>query len=758
MSSLPDVVAPNADSSSAPQFSSFFYGGVGEDWRWLPLPPGTEDVQEIRQNSPVLPEDLSVPKGTLSIMDIDPDSEIFISDDEVEPVDDMPINKAVMPPPYSFSPTVNTPGDPNEKYANVCIKARKCNNANHRTKGLFASGHSKESQQEEIKALAHIWTILNSTIKEKDKSLVCYLCKDNLSREFYELQAHVTYAHGHKLGTFYQKYDIFDTIKETVHKRKKHQTHTPPPIPLVCNTCHLVCNTPIELLIHSNVQHPALENALNYCPDCFVPLTSTSYALHWKDYHKATCCQMNFSSLTSYLNHRFRDHFSDVIVQVREGILKKMYETTKSNPIRTLWDPNMRTILSTNRYNSTMPGLYSQDFINIVRDVNSSDQPLHRILLPYENYTDLKNLHKDKWSALPYEEAILRDATLQHYLNIEMQKNLNKMSYTHANIFLDEISHTVKTLCSFCRDNTSHENKENCIDFATTTPESMDTNNMKLSAKKINSYAAILIGATSQSYGYLGKTKYPILNLSDYSRDIKYATGTANYANVIYNPSGRHIYIAQVVKDYFRIIRNVISMLSVRSHQLIFIEFFPFNTEDISKLDIFYQITSFINETLKVKKEFDCNIVVLPPIRRYKPDMTPTEYMHSHKVCQWASSILSAVCTKVNVPCFINSGEIVSVSNQLLNTGTWLGHEENENEPLYNSNGTSTRELKRRMARMMDQILSAWTHVIEECGHLRRFYLNNLVRGHYEYPIGDIVFSQHPQYDLSPAPGVDVVG
>jgi hypothetical protein len=79
-------------------------------------------------------------------------------------------------------------------------------------------------------------------------------------------------------------------------------------------------------------------------------------------------------------------------------------------------------------------------------------------------------------------------------------------------------------------------------------------------------------------------------------------------------------------------------------------------------------------------------------------------------------------------------GEITAVSFHNLLHGPWSFLPEHQDEFLFNSNGTTTREFRIRLGHLFDQLNIAWGRTIESTPHLKVIYSHNIQRGHFEYP------------------------
>ena len=68
-----------------------------------------------------------------------------------------------------------------------------------------------------------------------------------------------------------------------------------------------------------------------------------------------------------------------------------------------------------------------------------------------------------------------------------------------------------------------------------------------------------------------------------------------------------------------------------------------------------------------------------------------------------------------------------------VNQGPWSLGKGHYSEPVYNQNGTPTREFKRRFGILVDQIVSAWAKTIAQVPFLKLNYSNSVGNGFYKF-------------------------
>ena len=129
----------------------------------------------------------------------------------------------------------------------------------------------------------------------------------------------------------------------------------------------------------------------------------------------------------------------------------------------------------------------------------------------------------------------------------------------------------------------------------------------------------------------------------------------------------------------------------------IFVEFYILN--NLVPLDETYYklVSAFISRLLQIRRETEQTFIVLCPlIRRYSAN-TATSIQNNHiRNISLARNMLIALCWKCHIPVFDLQG-IVNSCQVKINPVEWSYNKRHNMEPLFNYDGTSTRELIRRI-------------------------------------------------------------
>jgi hypothetical protein len=283
------------------------------------------------------------------------------------------------------------------------------------------------------------------------------------------------------------------------------------------------------------------------------------------------------------------------------------------------------------------------------------------------------------------------------------------------------------------------DSRDRCMEYYSTSTKHHVLDTFSITAETVRNHPLILVGA--KVYTYCSNiSQYPVLNLSNVQKNLKYATGQVNGVPVIFQKNGRHL---RSFKTYFDTVRRVTKLLSPGNSNLILCEFFLLEPTE-NKADIFLQVLAYISELITIKRDTKANIVVLCPLSKHGYEESSEDYLYSYKSAAIAQSILTLVACKLYIPVLPLSGEITSISLQTLGYGPWSNKTDHYNEPLYNYRGTPTREFRRRFSQVTDKIAKAWALTISQIPFLRRNYEEQVSKGFYQFDSTDCPSSIDP--------------
>jgi hypothetical protein len=379
-----------------------------------------------------------------------------------------------------------------------------------------------------------------------------------------------------------------------------------------------------------------------------------------------------------------------------------------------------------------MPPLFSSEFLSLINNFSSNDSAVTKVLLPFSQAEVIRENIRDTWPTSKFSNALLRDLNLQENINVFLTENLKNLMYDHVDIFEKEQSILTSMGCNDCLDDLSHEDsKERCSDFFRSSSKLYKLENYEMNVSKFKSSPLVLIGGDTLNNGCY-KNKFPCLNLSDTSSNNLYPNGYSNGIPIIlgqeepFNDQFKF-------KNYMDYIGRVTSLPPQSNHNFFVVEFAPINPKS-NRLQILIDALSFINGIQKIKERNKCTIVVMPKLRKGVTSNVKAEQLINYTTHMEISYILTLVCTKFFVPVLPLFGEITAVSFHNLLQGPWSFLPEHQDEFLFNSNGTTTREFRIRLGHIFDQLNIAWGRTIESTPHLKVQYSHNIQRGHFEYP------------------------
>jgi hypothetical protein len=615
----------------------------------------------------------------------------------------------------------------------TCNSKHTCPKLIHQAQGIFADGHHSDQEKDDLEVLGHLLLIILTTPSAEGRDMYeCLRCPGLPVRNYGRMRSHLENTHGNLLGMVYHKYNSARQLKYLAQQRVN--LNHPPIIP-TCNVCFMDLGSSIEYIIHTHSCHPHLDKTASFCPECLQPLREISLASHRNLDHTFYCgtCRESFKSLENYLDHAIRLHFPAMLENLSTFTISDIKSNSNLRINHLPWENQWRNIPDPYvRSNDLMPDLYSTKFRQLVESVTPTDLPLYRTLMAYDNSEAVRQNQAGRWYPHEPDQLWWRDTQLQTNLSNFLCYSSTSITYKHQNIYEKEITQGEDS-CVACKDNYTHEDsRDRCMEYYSTFSKHHIMDTFSITAETVRNNPLILVGAKVYTY-CSNSSQYPVLNLSNVQKNLKYATGQTNGTPVIFQKNGRHI---RSFKSYFDTVRRVTKLLSPGNSSLILCEFFLLEpTED--KSDIYLQVLAYLSELITIKRDTKANILVLCPLPKHGYEDTSEDYLLSYKSAALAQSILTLVACKLYIPVLPLSGEITSISLQTLGFGPWSTKPDHVDEPLYNYRGTPTREFRRRFGLVTDKIAKAWALTISQIPFLRRNYEEQVSKGFFQFDPAD---------------------
>jgi hypothetical protein len=614
----------------------------------------------------------------------------------------------------------------------ICNGIDTCNDPQHLKSGVLTPTHNRDNT-EDCKLYNHILTLLCTTANSKQE-FSCIKCPEATNQPFNEIKLHIRNFHGIELGLFLNKAIINKSIHRLYQNRvSKDQDWEIDPIPLVCFHCGVKGLDRFDLFLHVTLEH-GVTCEKDYCPDCFAPILSGNLVGHVNDTHEASCnlCNKSFRSFNSLISHCLRKHFFFFMSNLSEEVRILILSSSKQNTIFTPYYNAVPAIYYNYVENDLMPPLFSSEFLSLINNFSPNDSAITKILLPFSQAEVIRENIRSTWPTSKFSNALLKDLNFQENINDFLTGNLKQLMYEHVDIYEKEQSLIPIMGCNDCLDDLSHEDsKERCSDFFKSSSKLYRLENYEMNVSKFKSSPLVLIGGDTLNNGCY-KNKYPCLNLSETSSSNLYPNGYSNGIPIIlgqeepFNDQFKF-------KNYMDYIGRVTSLPPQSNHNFFVVEFSPINPKS-SRLQILMDALCFIEGIQKIKERNKCTIVVMPKLRKGVTNNVKTDHLINYTTHMEISYIISLVCAKFFIPVLPLFGEITAVSFHNLLHGPWSFLPEHQDEFLFNSNGTTSREFRIRLGRLFDQLNMAWGRTIETTPHLKVKYMHNIQRGHFEYP------------------------
>ena len=145
---------------------------------------------------------------------------------------------------------------------------------------------------------------------------------------------------------------------------------------------------------------------------------------------------------------------------------------------------------------------------------------------------------------------------------------------------------------------------------------------------------------------------------------------------------------------------------------------------------------AFLAECERLRHKYFVTLCIVCPIGKYQSTMSKLDYLFDKQCAIVATGIMMALCKKINFPCIPLAGLVSSVARfPALNS--WSKLQEHREEYLWNEDGTPTRELLKRIGRVIDDVIVVHAKSIRNSGRYHQ-YLSQITsqqtkRHHYRY-------------------------
>jgi hypothetical protein len=537
---------------------------------------------------------------------------------------------------------------------------------------------------------------------------ICKLCPNSGRLEKgREALEHSSY-HAGELGNLVDPSSVIEALKKINLNDGSKES--------VCTLCYESFSTPIENYLHRVKTHSEETGGdiQGYiCEFCRNPLFNTSFEDHYHQHHFKSCCDIKLTSIGQQIFHDLQNHprHLEEVFGNQEVFVTFVY-LTLTKQIQLPWGNDIR--LFTVRCNQ----IWGPRKNNLPKPRTAKFREAYRIGPKQNAMEDVVVTQSLAWNI----EEIIKKADGEPLLSIiekivtqeigkaysEHNKNL---ILTNEHPFPREVFRPRSYLdfCSSCKTKADHrKSRGKCIvkkDLANVTREFLQRNTAD---SLINLNFGILIGVKNQLYGFSPSGPFHLLNLSANGWNVVYSTGQSHGEPVVYMSNGYHQQIGED-EDYFKHISKILDRLPAGYSKPVFLEFFLLSEEQGTEEQIECQVEAFVENLarLRVAQPY-LFIVIGPSINSDQALKTQAQYDEASRKLTTVEYILAAYCMKMQIPLILSQGIINSRPMIKEGRKVWTCYTQDEDEPLCDFMGNTTREFNRRFGTMVGLALEAY--------------------------------------------------
>ena len=360
--------------------------------------------------------------------------------------------------------------------------------------------------------------------------------------------------------------------------------------------------------------------------------------------------------------------------------------------------------------NSLMKSWHDKEFRNVYQQIPLYGSFLEAIYHKYNELALVKQYVSD-WSYSHVGPEMLRYAFwIDKIIRIltKFHADLPTANYIPSEEIIQERDYQGQ--CAYCKDDLDHRsNTLDCINANTSTPVAYRLKKQLLTESSIRQAKIILIGVLTRCFGRALNSTLSILNLSDTRKRVSYAYYYSLGQKSVLNEKRAKI---TIFSNYFMHLRQTFSLLPKGLTNPILIEFLLNHTDGTSE-NIYLQVTGFLSQLLELRKQYKFTIIVLGPIVKGTAKISYEHYLRIYRINHVATKILVYLGMKFLIPVMSMEGLITS---QLRNneSSNWTHLPGSKVEPLFNKNGSVTREFVHRWSKVLNKLENATSEVNAE--------------------------------------------
>jgi hypothetical protein len=388
--------------------------------------------------------------------------------------------------------------------------------------------------------------------------------------------------------------------------------------------------------------------------------------------------------------------------------MASLYELSSKNLPNLFWTPIIPQMLFPIYDNLSLPKLYTTEYFGIVYNrLRKVRNPYTDFMKPTNYPDEIHQYIKSRWIP-PGSDTMLmfKDITIQQKIDTVLCQQWESYTYKQQNIFKHEAEpkpgESDFLRCDVCLDSDPHTSSKDLCVYKAHVQRYPDAIWSEFKCIEFSSIAAFWISVAGYVTEYVPHTVVDILNLSSSNKKMMIHTGYSFGNRCVLRARGTHLFRFSCYREY---LERVLSALPAQTHAPVFINTIYEQEHLESEYQMMTMAHAFVEQIQRLRAKYGLTIIILGPISSYNRTMNRAIYEAERKKLQFFSHIIGLTCRKCCVTYVPLIGNVCSAYSIALG---WSNVEEakpNLDEKLFNLTGTPTRELRKRIGRLVEQIL-----------------------------------------------------
>jgi len=484
-------------------------------------------------------------------------------------------------------------------------------------------------------------------------------------------------------------------VQDIVKKRIKRTRQTN----LLCPhyKCMYRSQSAIDYEVHQGIHHQNVIISSKFCSLCFTFMQKRLLKSHYKQNHTYRCCDIIIDSAQESVKHVMIHHHNTFIRSVKECNRAQLAKASLSPRKCTPWG----NIYPANIEGTPVKGL-TQAQVHKMAISAGNERTIQHIMIQIDKshsyYEQVSQIESNRNINAIILQEYLKRAAVKLNSGIETgDENPDKPSVVD---YPDN--------CIQCQDSDDHLiSMQYCFSRRLHTSQLGEFQSEKLPKKIFTQAQAILMGHTYYTITP-PNLRGSFLNLSILDMEGKICnTGYKKGFPIQFSSRKGKTEKPGLEDTYCSVVSSIVHRLPSDISCPIFVEFGLERAPDQTLDNQYIQVISFVNEIYHIGLMSKCQLVVLGTFPEQYPFMPTSSYQRECEQINIVNKMLLSTCYNYAIPCYVVAGELISNLRQAQNRKLWTKRQDGKDEPLFNHNGTVTREFVRRTNSLFKALLES---------------------------------------------------